>query len=1236
MPSALLGLALLLAPQTSVPPDDPRPAAPVGFKADVAPILVRRCLACHDDNEAQSGLNMSTYAGLRRGGESVGAGILEPGKPEASYLIELIQPDANPRMPDKQDPLPAAEIATLERWVSEGANFDGPSAEQTRIASLVDPLANLPDVPLAVPTSPPITAVAFAPGGAVLAAARGEDVVLFDVDRRTELDTLRGHAGAVNALRFTPDGEMLVAAGGRAGIEGFVAVWDLDARRLRHDLRGHADQVLAADLSPDGRTLATGSYDRTARLWDIESGREIRTLKEHTDAVYGVAFSPDGRSLATASGDRTAKLWNVEDGRKVVSLSDATAEVYAVAFAPDGRTVLVAGVDRSIRAYRWEGDQASLAGSAFAHDAAVLRLVIAPDGKTLLSGGEDRRVKLWDLAGLEPVATLAPQPDWPLALGIDEEGRRLAVGRYDGSLDVIDMASRDVTASLARAPEPVPPEEPAKPELVRNASLNPPSPRGAMRGTTLKVTLTGNGVGRAEAILFPEAGVTAKLLPRNPPEPNTLDAELTIAADARVGVHRFLIRTPLGTPPAQAFAVSASPEAAEAEPNDDPAQATPLRLPATITGAIERPGGVDGYRIEAKAGQELVFRALARPLGSAFHGHLTLLDEGGAAVGESTPSDGGANLDPVLVATIPSDGSYLLRVTDLDLGGSGNHFYRIESDENPFVTSAFPPGLGVRPAASRPISLRGANLGGEVQAVTELRRGEPDVPEIVPLAISGVGASIPRSTDLSLVWAAGQQREESEPNDETDRANDLASPGGISGRIDGPGDSDLYRFEARAGRPVVVELFGRRLGTPIDPVIEILDPQGRPVPRAVLRPVEQTAVQFRDHPSTGRNVRLTWPWDGFALGDTILVGREVSRLHELPRNPDDDSVWWGLGNPRNNTGERIAFLGTTPEHHPMGQPIYKVEVHPSGATFPPGGVPPVTIHHRNDDGGPGVGKDSHLIFDPPSDGTYLVRVEDVRGLGGEDFVYHLVVRDPRPDFRLVLGTETPNVPRGGSAPLPVTIHRLDGFTGPVELDVADLPTGISATRTTVEADQYYAELLLSADPSAGTFPDSNWVVRARARTGASPADAIEHVLDPGGPAGGWITVTPEPNLKVEIRSERVEIRPGERVEIALAIDRRNGFEGRVPIDVRNLPFGVRVLHIGLNGVLVTPDQSERGVFLYCEPWVQPMERSFFAVATCEPAGTSDGSAAVPLVVLPATGDAHDAPGRRTPPSAPAR
>jgi WD40 repeat protein len=75
----------------------------------------------------------------------------------------------------------------------------------------------------------------------------------------------------------------------------------------------HDGEVNAVAFSPDGQVLATASGDGTARLVAVADGRE-RARVTHDDTVNAVAFSPDGQSLATAS-DNTARLWstNLDD-----------------------------------------------------------------------------------------------------------------------------------------------------------------------------------------------------------------------------------------------------------------------------------------------------------------------------------------------------------------------------------------------------------------------------------------------------------------------------------------------------------------------------------------------------------------------------------------------------------------------------------------------------------------------------------------------------------------------------------------------------------------------------------------------------------------------------------------------------------------------------------------------------------------------------------------------------------
>jgi len=1176
---------------------------PVSFREDVAPILVGRCLGCHNEQEAQGGLDMSTFERLTQGGDLEGEFVLEPGDPEASALIFVLKEDAPIRMPFNEEPLEPEQIATLEEWIAQGAVFDGGSESETMLASLVDPLASLPDVELTAPVADPITAVAFAPDGRTLAAARGSEILLFDLaatvesGKPTQPKRLGDHPGAVQAVLFAPDGRALYAAGGRAGIDGFLIAWNLESKSEDFHIQAHDDAVLAAALSPDGRTVATASYDRLVKLWDAQTGGQRFELKEHTGAVYDVAFDPEGARLASAAADGSVKLWDVASGRRLASLSDATAELYAVAFGPEGRWLLAGGVDRSLWSWRLDGNAGRLAASPPAHARPILGLRPDPNGNALYSFGEDRVVKRWSLPRLEPLAALDEQPDWPLTLALDPQGDRLAIGRYDGSLVLEPLEAEEGRLTLLDAPAAKPDAseaEAAQPELVRRPSLNPPRPRGAVQGSTIRLVLNGNGVGQADAVVFEDPALRARILPSDDPKPNRLEVEVAVPNDARIGMHRFWVRTPLGVPDPRPFAVFAAPVAAESEPNESSDGLKPLALPATLSGAIDKPGDVDTFKLDADPASELVLLDRGGALGSRLDGLMTVWDGSGGRVARGA--------SPLIVeAGSWSAGPLTVAIEDRQFGGSGNHFYRIEAGAIPVLDAVAP--LGVAIGESRMFRLEGWNLGTEARVIATSDSTEPG--GLVPVRmVSEHGRRA--EGDRWVVAAEGTQGLEAEPNNRPDEANPIATPGGASGRIDEPGDDDVYMFEAKKGRTLIVEVFGARLGSEIDPKLEILDAEGRAVPLALLRPVAQLEVAFRDHNATQDRIRLT-QWDELSRDDYLLIGRELTRLFGLPRNPDDDAFFWSMG------GERLAYLGTSTEQHPKGRLIRRVEIHPPGASFAAGGSEPVTLFHRNDDA-PGLGKDAVLRFDPPADGRYRIRVTDARGFGGSRFGYHLVVRPPRPDFEVSVTPSNPDIPRGGSVLVRVDVRRIDGFEAPIDLWVEELPKGIEATTARVEAGHYSAHLRLRASEEAPTFSKPTWRLVAEASVNGSSGKRIRHEVDPGGPAAGWITVTPKSDLKVWADREAVQIEPGERVELTFRVERSDAFQGRVPIEVRNLPHGVRVLNIGLNGVLITDSESERTVFLYAEPSVKPAERLIYAEGHIEASGLRPASPPIRLLV----------------------
>ena len=427
-------------------------------------------------------------------------------------------------------------------------------------------------------------------------------------------------------------------------------------------------------------------------------------------------------------------------------------------------------------------------------------------------------------------------------------------------------------------------------------------------------------------------------------------------------------------------------------------------------------------------------------------------------------------------------------------------------------------------------------------------------------------------------------------------------PGTANGLIARPAAADLWRFQARKGQRLILEVDARRLGSPLDSFIEVLDAQeGQPVPRAVLRCLAKTYTTFRDHDSAGPGIRMD-TWGEFAMNDFVWVGNELLRIRALPKNPDDDCQFVSVA------GQRAGFLDTTPAHLSMGAPMYKVEFHPPGTTFPPNGLPVIALPYRNDDGGPGYGKDSRLVFDAPADGMYLVRVRDARSQAGPTHAYRLTIREPRPSYSVSFNPTAPSVWKGGAVPITVNAERVDGYDGAIEVRLENLPPGFSAPVTTIPAEENSTAFALYAQPDA-VSPTKGAPLKLMARASIKGQPILREAT------GAMPKVTEPGDLVTTTEQSELTVRPGQEVRLTARIQRRGDFKGRVPLDVRGLPHGVHVLDVGLNGILITEQETVRTFVIYCEPWVQPTKHPIVVLARSERKGTEHAAKSVLLCVV---------------------
>jgi WD40 repeat protein len=271
--------------------------------------------------------------------------------------------------------------------------------------------------------------LAFFPDGKTLATSR-TGITLWDTAAGKE--TAKFGNGNYRLLALSHDGKRLAVSHGAQGNE--VHLWDLITRQQDAVLQGHSDPIYSLAFSPDDKTLATASYDMTARLWDLAT-RETRVTLKLGQPVSAIAFSPDGQTLATASLREYVQLWNAATGRALLTLKEVNHRhrwCRSVAFSPDGTLLAAASQTGLVRL--WDPATGQLRATLQGHTASVCCIAFSPDGKTIATGSDDRTVRLWDTATGQEKVTLRSHTAAVNLLAFSRDGDTLATASADGTV----------------------------------------------------------------------------------------------------------------------------------------------------------------------------------------------------------------------------------------------------------------------------------------------------------------------------------------------------------------------------------------------------------------------------------------------------------------------------------------------------------------------------------------------------------------------------------------------------------------------------------------------------------------------------------------------------------------------------------------------------------------------------------------------------------------------------------
>jgi hypothetical protein len=451
-------LPLLLIP-TAVRADDKK----ITFQDHVLPLLREKCASCHNADKKQGGVNVISFSALMEGGSR--GKIIEPGDPEQSTLYLLMAHKEQPVMPPKSPKLPDKEIELVEKWIKGGAldNAGSTATPKKPKADLTlktaakgkpegpppmpgDTLALDPLVKTARGNS--ITALATSPWAPVVAIASAKSVLLYHTETQELLGVLPFPEGQVNVLKFSRNGALLLAAGGRGGQSGKAIVFDIKTGQRVIEVGEETDAVLAADISPDQSQIALGNSSKMVRIYSTKDGAVLHKLKKHTDWVTALEYSPDGVLLATGDRNGGLAVWESGSGQEFIQIRGPQLAISEVSWRPDGNLLAVASEDTQVRLFEMEnGNQVKAWG---AHGGGALSVRYHHDGR-IVSTGRDRVTKVWDGNGALQKQTPGT-PDVALKTAWSHDGTKVLAGDWIGQVHYYTVADGKEVAQVVANP----------------------------------------------------------------------------------------------------------------------------------------------------------------------------------------------------------------------------------------------------------------------------------------------------------------------------------------------------------------------------------------------------------------------------------------------------------------------------------------------------------------------------------------------------------------------------------------------------------------------------------------------------------------------------------------------------------------------------------------------------------------------------------------------------------------
>ncbi|MCA9079237.1 MAG: pre-peptidase C-terminal domain-containing protein [Planctomycetaceae bacterium] len=753
------------------------------------------------------------------------------------------------------------------------------------------------------------------------------------------------------------------------------------------------------------------------------------------------------------------------------------------------------------------------------------------------------------------------------------------------------------------------------------------SPSGCQVGQQVELRLTaGDDLEEIDTLVFSHPGITAKPLTteqngQQVPVNNAFVVQ--VAADVPPGLYDARCGGLFGLSNPRRFVVGQRAEVAEAENNKpEPAEATAIELNTVVNGKMDGGADLDWFKFHAAKDQRITIDCWAERIDSRMDPTLTVYDASGRRPLAVSRDARGA--DPLIVFTAPTDGDYLIKLHDHIFKNGNEYVYRLDVHTAPHIAFVVPP-AGTAGQTAR-MSLFGVNLpGGKPtdQQVDGVALEQLDVEIAIPetgdvLDVDGRVRGVAAGTDafsyrlnspqgLSAPVRVGIARtpvvRESEPNDAPESAQKVAVPVEIGGQFGQRGDTDTFRFEAKAGDVLWLEAYAQRMGTLVDPYFTVdqvvIDAEGK-------ESLKRLSAADDDGTNLLQNVfetktddpqyKLTVPADGQyqitlrdryweTRGDASLVYRMAIRQETpnfrvvaVPAAPTAGQVW-PVGLRQGDTfGVNVLAFRQDGFEGPID---VQVEGLPAGVT-----CTGTTISTKESTG--------LLVFETSADAQPGWHRVKIRGVAQVDDPVQVRAVDaaakaieaaekPLPDLRKQVDQQQPKLDQAKQQ-LDETTQALakDPENEGLKKQLEQRQTAFNAAQEAfnaaankvAEQEQLIAQSKTAHEQALQAQQQSRREIAHQARSGtivwanANNQPAVARVAE-----GFAFSILPEPvAYQVRVDGNRFEVNQSRQLLIPVSVQKRNEFNEKVQLNAAGMP---KAANIETPNIAIEKDQTDQ-------------------------------------------------------------